>query len=128
MAHSHTHVILINDAIQQLMYMCTTDRLTTKDLRNVRILLWGARSKWLNIGIELDIHIDHLYGIQEKYPNDVAMCFTEMLGMWLNRNHPLPSWSSVVAALKAPTVQFPYLAAKVQSSVSTSHKGMEGIY
>ena len=77
--------------------------LTTSDLKNVRKSVWDARTKWYDIGIELEIDVSVLDAI--KHDNDDAGSrLTAMLTNWLKRTTPSPNWEALVNALKSPTV------------------------
>ena len=43
-----------------LIPFCPLDCLNDKDLKQVRKAVWEARSKWFDLGIELDIHVETL--------------------------------------------------------------------
>ena len=43
-----------------LNIILSLDCLSDKDLKQVRTAVWEARSKWFDLGIELDIHVETL--------------------------------------------------------------------
>ena len=95
-----------------LLYMLLyyIGQLTIADLKSVRSAIWVARSKWMDIGIELDVLKSDLDALQETYGNNVGKCFTEMLSLWLKTVDPFPTWSAMVTALKEPTLGLEALA------------------
>ena len=84
--------------------------LTVADLRVVRSAVWEARKEWKNIGIELDLIVTDLDVIKDSNSGNVVDCLTEMLSLWLKKVDPLPTWSTLVRALKQPAVGFEQLA------------------
>lgn len=77
--------------------------LTIKDLRVVRGLLYRAREKWYDIGVELEIDVEELNIISSRF-NDPAECLLHMLQLWLRSIDPLPTWNILAAALTAEAV------------------------
>jgi hypothetical protein len=94
---------------------CAGQLLTIDDLRTVQRDVWEARTKWYNIGLELDVDFSTLDAIRrDNY--DIDSCFTEMLTMWLKRVNPPPTWSAMVEALRSPTVGYEHLTEHVSPS------------
>lgn len=63
----------------------------------------SARAKWMDLGTELAIprmELELLTSEHNKNRDPLA----EMLQVWLKRRSPRPSWNSLVAALKHPTI------------------------
>ena len=58
------------------------DHLTITKLRSVRNRIWEARTKWKDIGIELDLKKDALDAINLTNRSDVEVCFGEMLSLY----------------------------------------------
>ena len=83
------------------------------DLRTVRAAVWEARTKWMNIGIELNIIKTDLDAI--KGAGDPGDCLTEMLTLWLKQVDPLPTWSALIAALKQPPLGCQQLAEQIKT-------------
>ena len=96
--------------------------LTIKNLSEVRDALWNARSKWMDIGIELGIAKSDLDSIQESSRGDPSECLTSVVSLYLE-NHTSRSWSEIVEALKSPYVGFGYLADQLESKVISESKG-----
>ena len=88
--------------------------MTIADLKIVRAAIWEARAKCFDIGIELNITVPDLDVIRENKSGDIGSCFTEMLILWLKRLDPPPTWSSLVDALKEPTVNIQQVAKQLQ--------------
>ena len=82
------------------------------DLRTVQCALWDAKCKWYNLGLELGLDKSTLDAIKVNC-QEVEDCFREVLSKWLNL--VTPSWNALVKALRAPTVDFPHIASKIES-------------
>ena len=89
-------------------------QLTVKDLKTVRKAVWGARTKWMDIGLELDLDITDLNAIELTHRGDIGRCFIDMLTLWLKQVDPPPIWSTMVAALQEPIIGFGNLAEQVE--------------
>lgn len=90
--------------------MCSVD-LVSKNLPKVQTLIWKAREKWFNLGLELGVDEVSLKVLKQQH--DVDTCFREMLSSWLKMIDPLPTWEGLLAALKAPPVGHSRLAKQV---------------
>ena len=77
--------------------------LTVKDLRQVRALLFKARDKWYSIGIELEIDVEQLNIINNKF-DDPGDKLVHMLQVWLKQFDPQPTWKTLASALMADAV------------------------
>ena len=75
--------------------------LTIKDLRKVQRAAWNARTKWYNIGLELEI---------EGNNKDIDNCFMAMLTTWLKTVDPKPTLTALAEALRSPMVGHEHLA------------------
>ena len=77
--------------------------LNVGNLREVRALLYSVRSKWYDIGIELEIEIGTLESIKHQFkrPED---CLREVLIVWLKTVDPLPAWQTLADALRADAI------------------------
>ena len=85
------------------------------DLACVRRTLFHAQTKWEDIGLALNLHPDTLNTI--KIDNrEVKGCFTEMLKVWLKQTDPQPMWSTLLDALRQPSVGCEDLAVRVECS------------
>ena len=83
-----------------------------KDLRKVQRATWEARTKWYNIGLELEIDpgtLDTIKGNNE----DIEDRFRTMLTTWLKMVQPKPTLAALAEALQSPTVGFGHLAEQV---------------
>lgn len=79
----------VNTAMQDLKIQPSsskTEILTIEDLKSVRKLLYDARRKWYDIGIELEIPIETLDTIKSRarLQDDYKVCLVEMIKEWLN--------------------------------------------
>ena len=99
-----------------------TGQLTIDDLKVVRSTLWEVRTSWKSIGIELDIKVSSLDAIAADYSGKTEDCFTEMLALWLKQVDPMPNWSTIVAALKQPTVGQHEVAVRAEKLQCTEGK------
>ena len=80
-----------------------TGHLTIKDLRKVQRAAWDARTKWFNIGLELEIDPETLDTIKRDN-SDTEDRFRAMLTTWLKTVDPKPSLAALAKALRSPTV------------------------
>ena len=78
-------------------------RLYLRDLREVRALLYPVRSKWYDIGIELELKVEELDRIKAAF-TDHRECLTEMLKLWLKSSTLFPTWQAIGEALTATPV------------------------
>ena len=74
------------------------------DLKNIKECAYPARSKWYNIGINLDIDVGTLEAIEKDNMGKSDACFRELLTKWLRRDDPVPSWKTLTDALQSQTV------------------------
>ena len=102
--------------------------MTVKDLKNVRKAVWDARTKWMDIGLELDLSINDLTAIEKVHRGNVDMCFLQMLNLWLKQGDPRPTWSAMIDALKEPVIGFQQLAEEVESKFVHQAIGATGEY
>lgn len=91
--------------------------MSISDLKDVINTLWEARSKWFNIGIELQRTLDDLEVIKTRCNNNPDDCFREMFTEWLRESkESLPTWENIITALKAKPVGYGQLARKVEQT------------
>lgn len=76
---------------------------------------WLARSKWKNIGLELQIDVGTLDAIERSNQGIVEDCFRDMLKTWLRMAWPKPTIEALAKALRSPTVGFVQLAEEILS-------------
>ena len=84
------------------------------DLSVVLEELFAIRSHWNPMGLKLGLKVDTLDAIKQQCCGDPRDCFQEMLKNYLKKTNPLPSWRSLIEALKSPTVDQPQLAKKLE--------------
>ena len=101
-------------AFQQYPYLCNTGALGTSDLRKVYKAAWDARTKWYNVGLELDIDTATLDSIKANNDN-VEDRFRAMLTTWLRAVNPRPTLAALAEALRSPTVGCGHLAEQILS-------------
>ena len=87
----------------------TKGELNIKDLRAIQKTTWGARTKWYNIGLELEIDPETL-DVIEGNNKDIDKQFRAMLTTWLKMIDPKPTWVALAEALRSPTVGCGHLA------------------
>ena len=85
------------------------DVLNAEHLTAVRSKIWGARTKWYDIGLELGIDPGTLYAIKCNNDN-IEDRFREMLWKWLNKVNPQPTKTQLAKALESPSVGHDHLA------------------
>ncbi len=100
--------------------------LTMDDFNAVRRALIGARRKWRLIGIELGLSFADLGTVQAGYGYGTTdQPLTEMVRTWLSRRgDPRPTWESLIAALREPTVAEARLAAEIEEKYLKQTTGM----
>ena len=87
--------------------------LTTGDMKKICDSIWDARTKWYNIGIQLEIDVSVLDAIKQDN-DDVGLRLTAMLNGWLKQTTPSPTWQALVHALKSPMVGCRHLAESIE--------------
>ena len=98
--------------------------LTTGDLKMVLNSVWDARTKWYNIGIQLDIDVSVLDAIKHD-SDEVDSRLTAMLTNWLKRTTPSPNWEALADALKSPAVGYGHLAECIEKKLWERSKPTE---
>lgn len=93
--------------------------MTISSLQSIQSTIFGARSKWYSIGIELNIDPNDLDAVKEKHQSDPDKCFIEVLTIWLRGNYSKRVWTTIVNALKAKAVGFGELAERVEKLCDT---------
>lgn len=88
------------------------------DLRYIRSKCWEARTKWMDIGLELNLTKSDLDTLRDTYRENVEKCFTEMLAIWL-RTNSRPTFVDLLAALKQKTIGFHQLAEEIEKEFKT---------
>ena len=101
--------------------------LVPDNLKDVQDLVWDARIKWSNLGLELGIKIDALEVIEQNHKSDIDTCFKAMLLKWLRMVDPLPSWEGLISALGKNSVGRKDLVEKIQSKFNVSTAAVSDI-
>ena len=96
-------------------------QLSIHNMRDVLNLVYDARSKWLEIGVQLGIIFGTLEAIREDHPKDCDKCLTELLNTWLKGTNPSPTWKALADALRAK-------ATAVQVKVVSKGEDQEGMW
>ena len=76
-------------------------------------LVWDARSKWFDLGFQLDVKYIELEVI-EKDCSNVNSSFRKMLSTWLKMIDPPPSWEDLLTALEHDSVKCGDLAERIR--------------
>ena len=93
--HTHTHTDICDD------------------LSPLHKQLYPARTKWFNIGLNLNIDGNDLSAIHEINSQNLDTCLREMLIKRLHSGGPL-SWRDVCDCLRSPTVDRKDVAEKIE--------------
>ena len=62
--------------------------------------LYNKASKWMNIGVLLDIDTGRLNAIKTAENHAPDDCLREMLMIWLTKVSPPPSWEAIADAVE----------------------------
>ena len=89
--------------------------LTEKDLPEIVNELFGARSKWYFIGLQLGLEASTLDSIRKDYRESTDNCFCQVIIVWLkSSSHATKTWSTLADVLKRQCIGFEELAAKIE--------------
>ena len=77
----------------------TNNKPKLKDL--LTELLTKVASKWMNIGIMLDLEQGKLKTVKADHGSDSESCLREMLQIWLNQVDSPPTWSAMAKAIES---------------------------
>ena len=106
------YTLLFTTIILLSLYQCFTSELVTiNDLPQVFRAVFDARTKWYDIGLELNIDAASLDAVQNDNPHNVQNCLRDMLKKWLRRSQPKPTWGALKEALESPLVDEGHLIA-----------------
>ena len=97
------------------------------DLSTVRNEIHDARTKWYDIGIELNVDVSTLKAIDSMY-KDSKDCLREVITEWLKAVHPKPTWRSLIDALRRPAVGESKLAVEIEAKCITEGRGNYTLY
>ena len=89
---------------------------TIGDLATVRKVVHPARTKWYDIGLELELPVDTLDAI-ERSRGDDGDHLRDILKYWLKRDAPTPTSKALVDALKSAPVGESRLACDVEDKL-----------
>ena len=99
----------------------TGQQLSVNDLPVVMEQLNKACVKWYNIGMMLQVEIDKLDSIKERY-SDHSDCLRETLKIWLKIYPPCPTWTNIIDALRSSTVGKTKLAADLEQKFCSTQE------
>ena len=94
--------------------LLNTGALGTSDLRKVYKAAWDARTKWYNVGLELEMDSATLDTIEGE-KSHIDDRFRAMLTTWLKAVNPRPTLAALAEALRSPTVGCGHLAEQILS-------------
>lgn len=92
--------------------------MTLDDFAQVLKCLHGVRSKWLNIGLELGVHITDLNDI-EREGNDDSIRLRKMLTRALNSQRTV-TWKQICEALYSPVIDESVYAKRLEEELQRS--------
>ena len=85
-----------------------------QDLEGLYDGIKDARTKWLEIGMELKLDMPAIRCIQlENYDNS-STCLKKILRLWLTRVNPPPTPEALSNALRQPMIGYPVAAVNVE--------------
>ena len=94
------------------------NNLEEKDFRLVLSMVWEARSRWYNIGLELGISVETLDCIRQNDRDDAEKCFIDMIKRWLQSDEVEDkSFKAMSTALKSPLVGREQVAEELEKSM-----------
>ena len=90
--------------------------LLLKDLVLVRDALWEARTKWYDIGLELEIVPTDLDAIAEESGRNIEVCFRKMLHIWLSKSCTKKrcTWKAIISVLRSKVIHLESLADQIE--------------
>lgn len=100
--HSYLFPVLIADK----------NWLQNNNLAELQKLIWEARTKYYNIGLELGLDATTLESIEQSQHHQVEKCFHAVLDACLRKGI---TKTMIVDALKSPTVSNDMIADQVQN-------------
>lgn len=98
---------------EQISDVPATSKLNGDDLCDVLEAVHDAHSQWHGIGLQLRLPPPTLEGIEKEYSNSKDM-LREMLKHWLKQVTPMPSWVTLIEALRSKTVNEQGLAEELE--------------
>ena len=103
---------MLLQGIACIQMSCAVD-LVPDNLKKVCDLVWDARSKWFDLGFQLDVKYIELE-VVEKDCSNVNSSFRKMLSTWLKMIDPPPSWEDLLTALEHDSVKCGDLAERIR--------------
>ncbi len=86
---------------------------------------YEARTKWYNIGLGLKVSVDTLDSIRGSWDDDGER-LREMFKPWLKGLNPVPTWTSLTAVLRSPSVGEDRLAEKLEGNFCPGSEETKG--
>lgn len=83
----------------------------------VRDALWEARTKWYDIGLELEIVPTDLEAIAEESGSNIEVCFRKMLYIWLSKSCAKKrcTWKAIISVLRSKVIHLESLADQIET-------------
>ena len=97
-----------------------TAKLHGDDLGIVVEAVYGARYKWYGIGLQLGLVPSVLEGIEQQYSGTEDR-LRVLLTHWLKQVDPVPSWVTLIEALRSKTVSELRLAKQLEKYYILPH-------
>ncbi len=89
-----------------------SDNLTIADLKKLYLVTFGARIKWRNILLILDVPLATIDSIGKQWSDNPDECYREGLREWLNEGGK--SWEDMVEALSSDIVGHVHIARTIE--------------
>ena len=86
--------------------------LTEKDLSNLMEDLIQVASKWMDLGIKLEMKRCTLLVVQQNNPNDQVRCLSDMLHRLIRKRKV--EWRNITEALRSDTLDEGVLATELE--------------
>ena len=70
-----------------------------------------AQDKWQLVGLQLNIRQDQLNAFQHQNP---IICYSEVFDLWKSKGDPPFTWTTIIDALRTPSVHEDVLAKEIE--------------
>ena len=118
------YMYMLNKGVCHSLNKSDKIELTNEDLRTILTELFEAKIKWFDIGVQLELDVSVLEGINLKANSDPNDCFRNMLITWLRSSSKVEkTWRTLVEVLKSNTVGYEFLAEKINKKFCQKNQG-----
>ena len=97
------------------------------NLKNLLEELANCFSKYFQIGIQLDINDGKIAEFEQNHSRNAGRCFAAVISHWLDGNAAPVTWETLIAALKARSVNEKTLAQKLEGSYSVTSRDSDSV-